>query len=80
MTIPPEIWAVLQSGGVGLIPILGFMWWRAEQRADRAELREQAERNKQDLLARETITAMVKMDTTLKSVISIFPGGRQQIS
>lgn len=67
--MPPEIWAVLQSGGVGLVPVLGYMWYRAEQRADR-------ERDKNHELSQATIATTVKLESTVGTLVALLMGKR----
>lgn len=62
--ISPELLAMLQAAGAGVIPLLGVMWLRAEARADR-------EREKNEALAREAVTAVVKIEATMGSLATL---------
>lgn len=67
--MPPEIIAILQNGGIGLVPLLGYMWFRAEARADR-------ERDKNHELAQATIATSVKLEATVGTMVSLLMGKR----
>lgn len=61
----PELMDIIGKGGVALL--LGYMWLRAENRADK-------ERDKNELMAKEMITAMVKTEATIETFSAIFTG------
>lgn len=62
--IPPDLLSAIQAGGVAVIPFLAVMWWRAEARAN-------SERDKNESLAREAVTAVVKIEATMATMISL---------
>jgi len=59
----PELIDILKTGGTTLL--LGYMWW--SERQERIK-----ERNRNEALAKEMITAMVKTDDTLRTIGGIF--------
>lgn len=61
----PELINLLQSAGVGVIPLLGYMWWSERTRAN-------DERNKNELLAREIITSTITTNVTLANLEKLF--------
>lgn len=68
--MPPELLSILQSGGIGLVPVLGYMWYRAEARADR-------ERDKNHELAQATIATSVKLETTVGTLVTLLMSGNR---
>jgi hypothetical protein len=70
--MPPDVIEYIKTGGMTLL--LGYMWFRAEARADR-------EREKNEVLAKDMISAMVSTNVTLTNLGNIFtsigrtPGG-----
>lgn len=63
--MPPELIEALKIGSMPLL--LGYMWWRAETRADR-------ERELNQTLAREMITTSVKFEAAVTTLAQILTG------
>lgn len=63
--MPPEVIEYIKTGGMTLL--LAYMWFRAEARADR-------EREKNETLAKDMISAMVATNATLTNLGQIFIG------
>lgn len=66
----PDVMAMLQTGGAAIAPFLLYAWLKAEARADR-------ERDKHETLAKETVTAVVGLQTTMGTMVNIFTSAQR---
>lgn len=73
MTAPiglPDVLAILQTGGAAIAPFLFYAWLKAEARADK-------ERDKHETLAKETVTAVVGLQSTMGTMVNIFTSAQR---
>lgn len=66
---PPELLAIITSGGAAIAPFLGLLWWL--ERAERIK-----EREEHKTVAKDMITAMVKTESALVTLRDLFPVNR----
>lgn len=62
--MPVELINILQAGGIGLVPLLGYMWWleRKDRISAQAKLEHMTER---------VIVAMTETKTSLQSFANL---------
>jgi hypothetical protein len=65
--MPPELLDIVKAGGAALAPFLAFLWWI--ERSERLK-----EREEHKTVARDAITAMVKMEATLETLAQLLMG------
>jgi hypothetical protein len=64
--MPPELLEIIKAGGAALAPFLGFLWWL--ERSERLK-----EREGHKTVAQDMITAMVKTENALATLLDLFP-------
>lgn len=67
--MPPELLAIIQSGGAALAPFLAYLYF--QERNERLK-----EREEHKTVARDMIASMVKTEATLATLGQILMGGK----